>query len=485
MIPFLLAGPLTLDEHGSYWLLESDVPSTILERSLGYAAIPPLSAWVQYVCVAIGGKNEFAFRLSSALPFITAIYITYRLGNELGPAPIGGLSAILLAWHPEAMDECRIARCYGLVILLSAVSMWFMVKWAMSPSNWKYAVGWTLGSAGLLWTHYLTAPLIPFELLVLVGILKLDSQPSRRSWGLLIAALIAVTLAALPLVPSVMRMSDWNTVLSLGQPASQFWPLFGPMWIVGLGAGIVVARVFSRHRDTSTTEANSNKNLIVFLLLGLAPLLMMFASTHLGLAGLNYPRYRVAFAIPAVCCLAIILCRRATPWPAALGAFLMLFCAWSLQPNRPWNMTRLAGIERSEWRDIALQIEQDGHAGQPVFVQSGLTESFLVPLYFEDRLFMDYVACRVGKFYLPTEHPRYAMPFIWANQTQMLDGFRQIIRTHALRGETIWVASALDTDLCRNSLPAMDSLLTGGGYQIVSQTQFSTAHLVRYDLKDR
>lgn len=485
MVPFLTAGPLTLDEHGSYWLLESDVPSTILKRSLNYAAIPPLSAWVQYLCIAIGGKNEFAFRLSSAVPFIASIYVVYRVGNELGPSPIGGVAATLLAWHPEAMDECRIARCYGLVILLSALSVWFMVRWAKAPANWKYAIGWTLCAAGLLWTHYVTAPLIPFELLVLFGILKLDSQAPKRSWPLLLAALVALVVIALPLVPSVLRMSRWNAALSFGQTASRFWPLFGPLWIVGLAAGLVASRVLSIRTSKSPRTITSDRNLIVLLMLGVTPLVLMFIATHNGLAGLNYPRYRVAFAVPAVCFLALLLTRRSNSWAAAIGGLVLLSSTWALQPNRPWQPTRLAGAERAEWRDIGLQIERDGQAGQTVFVQSGLTEGFLVSDFYEDPLFMDYVACRAGKFYLPTAHPRYALPFIWVNQPQMLDFFRQLIRSSSRTGETIWVANAMDTDLCRNSLPAIDSLLTEAGYHVASRTEFSTAQLVRYDVKDR
>lgn len=485
MVPLLTAGPLTLDEHGSYWLLESDIPSTMLERSLRYAAIPPLSAWLQAVCISLGGKNELAFRLSSAIPFVAAIYVVYVVGNELGSAPVGGISAMLLAWHPEAMDECRIARCYGLILLLSALSILFTVRWARSPFNWKYAAGWAIPAAALLWTHYVTAPLIAFELLILIGILQLDSQPRRRSWSLLAAALVFLVIAGLPLVPSVLRMSAWNAALSFGQTAAKFWPIFGPLWIVGLAAGIVVARILSRRRSTSTTHASSRQNLVAFLVIGLAPLVLMYAATHFGYAGLNYPRYRVAFAVPGVCCLAMLLSRRSKEWAAAIGTVVLIACTWSLQPNRPWQPTRLAGAERAEWRDIGLHIEREGHAGEAVFVQSGLTESFLVSDLYQDRLFMDYVACRVGKFYLPTEHPRHAMPFIWSRQPQMIDYFRKLIRSSALKGETIWVASATDTDLCRNSIPAIDALLVGEGYFAASQTQYSTAQLVRYDMKAR
>ena len=487
MIPFLTAGPLTLDEHGSYWIVESDVPSTTLARSLNYAAIPPLSGWLQQFCLAVGGHHEMAFRMSSAAPFVMSIIVTYLLMRDLSNSHVAGLAALILAWHPESMDEVRIARCYGLVILLSAFSFWMTIRWARSPSSWAYMFGWALSGAALLWTHYLTAPVMALELLVLIGFLKLDATRPPRAWKPLLVGVGLLVVAGIPLIPSVQRMADWNTALGFGQQPASLWSLLGPIWIVGTITGLIVSWGLSRVASGTVgsdqpNAADTRQRMITLIVWGIAPILLMAIVTNCGLAGLNNPRYRTAFAVPGACCLAFLLSHRSRPWAALAGTIGLLAAAWLMLPNRPWQPTRVAGAERQDWRRIAMEIEQNSEPGETVFVQSGLSESFLVPIYCDDALFMDYVACRVGKFYLRSSHPRLALPFLWADPSPMTQRFRDILKTNAALNQTIWIACATDTDLCRDSLPWMDRLLTQAGYQVHTRSTFQTAELVRYEV---
>jgi uncharacterized membrane protein len=129
MVPMLTAGPLVLDEHGSYWMIDSDLPGTTLERSLNYTAIPPLSGWLQEAFLAVLGKTENVFRLPSAVCHLLAVIVIYLAGTSLRDRGLGGIAAMLLAWHPEAVDEVRIARCYGLVLLMASLVMWCTVRW--------------------------------------------------------------------------------------------------------------------------------------------------------------------------------------------------------------------------------------------------------------------------------------------------------------------------------------------------------------------
>jgi len=489
MIPFLNAGPLTLDEHCSYWLIDSDVPSTILERSLTEAAIPPLSAWFQWCLIQLGGRNELMLRLGSALPFVLSIPVVFRLGKELGGDVAGGIAALLMAWHPEAMDEVRIGRCYGLMIFLSALSFLLTVRWLRASSSWTFALGWGLAGGCLLWTHYLTAPVLAVQILVLSGLIRLDATAIRPPLKLLAAALLIVIASGLPLIPSVIRMAEWNSAFGFGQQPTPLWALFGPIWIVGLVSGLVAAGVVNRvvagRSRPKFPQVCATRVLTVLLIWGLVPLVLMAVVTHFGMPGLNNPRYRVAFAVPGVCCLAVLLSRHQSAAGAVIGAFVLLVSAWSLETDSVWQPGRVSGAERFHWREIALKIQREGQPGEPVFVQSGLMEGFLVPQFFSDPLFMDYVACRVSKFYLQDPHPRYALPLLWANRSPLIEHYRQQIRQHREQSQVVWVASATDTDLCRNSPPAMHALLSEAGYQPVERQTHSTAELVRYELRGR
>jgi len=150
MWPLIDAGPLVLDEHGSYWIIDAEIPGSSLSRALNYAAIPPLSSWLQEVFLWTFGKSEFVFRLPSALCMLGAILVTFQVGREMGNVATGGMAALLLTWHPEAMDEVRIARCYGLLMLLSAGLVWMTLRWKRSPASPIYALLWSVAAVGVL-----------------------------------------------------------------------------------------------------------------------------------------------------------------------------------------------------------------------------------------------------------------------------------------------------------------------------------------------
>ena len=64
-------------------------------------------------------------------------------------------------------------------------------------------------------------------------------------------------------------------------------------------------------------------------------------------------------------------------------------------------MKRLGQPQSYEWKDMAARIEDRGVAGEPIFVQSGLGESFLIPGFYLDPVFLDYAACRLGRLRCP------------------------------------------------------------------------------------
>ncbi|MFN8710123.1 MAG: ArnT family glycosyltransferase, partial [Planctomyces sp.] len=176
MFPMWSAGPLVLDEHGSYWMIDSDLPGTTLSRSLSYTAIPPLSGWLQELFLLALGKSELVFRLPSALCHLIAVPVIYFAGTTLRGRLPGGIAALLLAWHPEALDEVRIARCYGLVLLMASLVVWATLRWLKHGPQVRWVVAWTLSAAGLMWTHYTSALLV----ILAAGCLGFSSFRARK-----------------------------------------------------------------------------------------------------------------------------------------------------------------------------------------------------------------------------------------------------------------------------------------------------------------
>ena len=84
--------------------------------------------------------------------------MTYLIGRDLGGPLAGGLAALVLAWHPLVLDEARFGRCYGLVLLWSALLVWFTFRWRREPRAWRWSLAWGVAAAALAWTHYLAVP---------------------------------------------------------------------------------------------------------------------------------------------------------------------------------------------------------------------------------------------------------------------------------------------------------------------------------------
>lgn len=509
--PVLWAGPLVLDEHGSYWIIDSNLPGSSLERSLSYAAIPPLSAWVQSGALGVGGKTEGAFRASSAVCYLLAIAVTWLLGRDLCGPVAGGLAAITLALHPEALDEVRIARCYGLVLLTSSALLWITVRWLRAPQRPAWGAAWGFAAAAVAWTHYMAVPLVGLAFLPSVWTALLCRRQRGACAVALWLAVLVCGVLCLPLVPAILRMWEWSPFLNYQRETQSVWRIIGPLWIVGLPAGLAIAWILSGLRPDRAHEAVASRSdhspvtthvsslppygttsfplrrsLSLLALWALFPIVLIALAAHGDLTSLANPRYRVAYAAPGACLLAGLLTSiRGRAIHACLATAAALSAAWSVSPRLPWQLSRLGSPDAAEWKQAANIVEQEGGAGEPLFVQSGLIESSLVPAYYRDPLFMEYVACRMGRFYIETPHPRYGLPFLWETNPEMRAYFVEVLAEgRRASRDDVWLACATDTDLNRRSLEGMRTLIEQQGYQVREQWDFPALVLVRYACPD-
>ena len=69
-----------------------------------------------WLSVLVLGKSDLTFRLPSAICAIAAIPVVYQTGKELSDSRTGGIAAMMLAWHPEAIET------YGPITELSTVA---------------------------------------------------------------------------------------------------------------------------------------------------------------------------------------------------------------------------------------------------------------------------------------------------------------------------------------------------------------------------
>lgn len=478
MIPTVFAGPLVLDEHGTFWLVGENNPGTLWERSLNYENIPPLAPWLQRQSCRLFGVSELSLRLPSILSYWLSILAAYWLGRELlGPLG-GGLAAVVMAWHPEAIGEIRIARCYGLTLLLATLAYGVTVRWCRKPSRAYWAVPWCLLNIGLIWTHYLNAAVIVSQVVWLLYSIR---RSSLHVWTVVVLALGGVVAASLPLVAPFFRMAEWGQNFNY-QSETSVWSVIIPLWWLGLPVAWLLGRGFAQRSSPTTALASADPATWVLLLAwGLLPAVLAAIVCQGDLASLSNPRYRIGFVGPSACLLVACLMLRRSAAVATASVAAALLLGWAMTERYPWEMKRLGSPRAIEWRDMADYVEEHGQAGEPLFVQGGLGEGFLLPVFYLDPLFQDYVACRLGRFYLQTPHPRYGLPFLWGKSADMIAYYGELVRDQAQSSvNTLWVAAATDTDLNRASYRIFHEILTHEGYVPIDRRESPNAVLVRY-----
>ena len=223
LLPVFWAGPLALDEHVSYWMLDSEQPGSVLSRCLEYGAVPPLGSWLQYGSMGLFGKNESALRLPSLVAAGLSLVVVFRIGQQGGGSGseggslCGGVAACLLAWHPDVLDEVRIGRCYGLVVCLSTCLVWTTLRWRENVNSWSRSLIWGLSATGLFWTHYTTAILVGVTWGFLVLSVVRSGSPESGLGNLTVATLL-IGVLCLPLWPAVLRLREWSPYLNMLAP---------------------------------------------------------------------------------------------------------------------------------------------------------------------------------------------------------------------------------------------------------------------------
>ncbi|MBL8849962.1 MAG: glycosyltransferase family 39 protein [Planctomycetaceae bacterium] len=476
MSPLVTAGPLALDEHGSYWLLDSDLPGSVLARSLDHAAIPPLSAWLEQAFLAVFGKSEFAFRLPSALCYLGAIVVTWKLTSELADHSTAGLAALLLAWHPD-LDEVRIARCYGLLMLLGALLLWCTIRWARRPGSILWPVLWGVLAAGMMWTHYVALPLIGMAWITLF-VPPVDAPPDRIRIPAVLAAGVLSAVLCLPLAPAVLRLREWSPYLNYMPEGQAWWQTLGPLWWAAVPAGVIVALLLKPRRQPMSIEW---RRMLQPALWTLIPLLFLVLMARGDMSSLANPRYRIPYAAGSACLIAVGLRTLNPRHIAAIAATLtVIVVAWSLAEARPWHLRRLGAPADIEWRDAARTVQADGVDGEPVFVQSGLVESYLVPVFVNDPVFLEYVGCRMSRFYLESRHPRIGLPYFYETPPELRSEFRKLMSPESATSDSFWIAAATDTDLNRASLDGLEQLARASGYEAALEARGSNMTLLRF-----
>ena len=485
VLPGQATSPLGIDEHVSYWIAGGDNPGTLLERSLNYAATPPVSSLVQRAFMAVGGKSELWIRLPSVIGFLIAITFTFLFARDLLGTLPAGLAVQLLVWHPDVLDRMRQARPYGISLGFAAALLWLTGHWARKPDCRRQMLLWTTTAIGLIWTHYLNLPLVGLCVLWLCGFHWLKSEGQQSPRWLLWVAVVMVTVFTFPLIPSLLRLQEWSAALNFRGAPPPLWKGLGPYWWFALPVGAGVAWLLSRILPGPPIAVPLRRHGILLVLLGCLPIVVFAAFPGGSLATLAEPRYRLVYAPASVVLLAGCLVNPRNLAAGLLAGAIGIGGAWWSLGEYPWRSVELSVPAAADWTKLTRQVQQTGHPGEPLFVYSGLVESRLVPALFEDKVFMDYVACRAGRFIIETPHPRYALPWNWVRHEPLIAFYDAALEETGQGSDaltaTVWLIASVDTDLGRDTIHRFAELASKHRYREAERTMTDNAVLVRFE----
>src|SRR4051812_7717935 len=198
-----LAGALlrfaTLDVQ-SYWLDEVATVN-ILHHGFGdmLSAVsagestPQLYYIVAWAWSKLFGTGEFGLRSLSAVFGTLTIPLAFVLGRDLVGRSTGVAAAALCAFNPLLIWYSQEARSYALLVLLTGLTLWALLRVLDDPSSRRIAV-WAAVSIASIATHYFAGFLVGAE-----AVWLLYRSPARGRVAVGIAAVAAAAVALLPL----------------------------------------------------------------------------------------------------------------------------------------------------------------------------------------------------------------------------------------------------------------------------------------------
>ena len=125
--------PYSSDEVWSVKAVSVDYSSTM--ETLKADVHPPLYYQFLYVWVRLFGRGERAVRSLSGLFYVLSVFAVYGLGRALYGSKTGFLCAAIYLSSPLAILSAQFARMYALLSLLSILSTWLYLQFAIKPKD--------------------------------------------------------------------------------------------------------------------------------------------------------------------------------------------------------------------------------------------------------------------------------------------------------------------------------------------------------------
>lgn len=504
---------LAIDEHVSFWIADRSSPSTLLDRSLNYSATPPLSFVLQRLSLDFVGATEWALRLPAAVCYLATIAAVWWGGVRWLSPLAGGIAALFVAVHPSVLHVAVAGRPYGLGMLCSVLAILATMRIAERPCKWHHWSIWLVLNLALVQTHYLFAALIGAEWFVLAW----PSRGREYSQRTLLAWSAALALLCLTILPGLLRVWERRLALNWTTHRPEFSDLSGlllpvdvrefrdPVWWSVVGAVILWLVATSGIRlgrwVASDDWPRIRRSLISLAAHFVLPAGGMWLIGRYWFESLAADRYLVIYVpagalvlgglvslihgrvAPLLACLAILLLGGLGGRISTVAAIPERFARGVVRPS----YHKVVDRKSIGWRGAATIA--DSSDVELIMVGSGLTEMWLVPAYLDDRVFHDYVSCRLGRMYCSSPAPRLSLPMRWTPEStayfrRTLDRLARGKPPNKSSGHLVVLVCATDTDLLAASAEEAQDILRAAGAVHVSRVQYEDVDVQFYEFPE-
>lgn len=199
---------LWLDEAAQVMLSSQPLYNIFFLRGADFH--PPLAYLLMHFWMLLG-IAEIWLRLPSVILGVLTVWVLYQFTRQFLDKKVALLSALFLAISPYHVYYSQEIRMYALAAFLATLSMYFFYR--------RFALGYILATAGLLYTHY-------FGFFILVSQASYLLFFERKKIKFFLKYFLVILLIWLPWLPQFLiqlksglavegTLSGWSRVLNL------------------------------------------------------------------------------------------------------------------------------------------------------------------------------------------------------------------------------------------------------------------------------
>ena len=363
-----LTASLSLDEFGTFWVVESG-STTTLTRALQFQGQSPSFYLLPWISIRAAGESEAALRMPPIVIACLLCVVLYASGRLLC-GPKGAAFAAVLGWlNPTAVRSSVEARPYSLSLLAVAGAVGAFL-WAGRTGSLRAKVVWIVAGAAVAWAHYVQFPLVAGLVIAcaaipeLRAVYKVGRFVRDGLWHVALVGLCVPHLAALFVRRQALSWIDEPDRLVF---VLVLLPL-PPAIVLGSAAG------FSR-QDPAVRIARQA------LWIGLFTHVVVLELASAFGMNLTAPRYSLVMLVPGVLPAATALAR-IRPVDVAIGFLGFAIIGGGALIARKSATGTYSGIGFNDWwgavEELSKRLQPVAEA--IVFYRSGFAEEDLAPL---------------------------------------------------------------------------------------------------------